>query len=89
MNGGSGIAFRKRRAVILMGKHKQPKVLYSIYRNSDDALLVFDKSAEYCCEFLGITQRSFYERLSRTGGDWEKFTIRKIAYEDAMRESEA
>ena len=71
-----------------MGKHKLPTVLYSIWRNSDDMLLIFDKSAEECCEFLGITQRSFYERLSRTGGDWEKYTIRKIRREDAERECE-
>ena len=72
-----------------MGKHKHPKVLYSIWRNLDDQLVILDGTAEECCALLGIPRKTFYEELSRTGGNGKKYTIKKILYEDAMRESEA
>lgn len=72
-----------------MGKHKHPKVLYSIWRNRDDKLLILDGSADECCALLGIPRKTFYEELSRSGGNGKKYTIKKILYEDAMRESEA
>ena len=74
-----------------MGKHRQkrkPTVLYSIWRNLDDRLIVLDATAEQCCEILGVTTRTFYEELSRNKGDGEKYTIRKIRREDAERECE-
>ena len=71
-----------------MGKSRKPTVLYSIWRNEDDRLIIFDASAEQCCEILGITRRTFVEELSRTKGNGEKYTIRKIRREDAERECE-
>ena len=72
-----------------MGKHRFPKYLYSIWRNEDDQLLILDGTSEQCCEILGIPKKTFYEELSRTGGKGKKYTIQKIRYKDAMRESEA
>ena len=72
-----------------MGKHQHPKILYSIWRNLDDQLIILDGTADECCALLGIPRKTFYEELSRTGGNGKKYTIKKILYEDAMRESEA
>jgi hypothetical protein len=74
-----------------MGKHRKkriPTVLYSIWRNEDDALLILDGTADECCELLGISHRTFLERLSRTKGNQEKYTIRKAKREDVERECE-
>ena len=72
-----------------MGKGRKPETLYSVWRNSDDTLLILDGTAEECSKVIGITMRTFVERLSRVGGDQEKYTIRKIRREDAKREEES
>ena len=64
-------------------------VLYSVWRNSDDRLLILDGTSDECARVLGITQRSFVERLSRTGGNSKEYTVRKIRVEDAEREEES
>lgn len=64
-------------------------VLYSIWRNSDDRLLILDGTVEECSKVLGITMRSFVERLSRVGGDQKMYTIRKIRREESEREEES
>ena len=70
-------------------KHRQPIFLYSIWRNGDDRLMILDGTADECCKVLGIPKKTFYEELSRTGGKGKKYTIKKIRYKDAMRESGA
>ena len=69
-------------------RKKKPTTLYSLWRNSDDRLLILDGTAEDVCAILGLKSKSFYEIMSRTGGDMEAYTIRKIRREDAEREEE-
>lgn len=75
-----------------MGKHekkRRPTILYSVWRNSDDMLIILDGSADECCEAMGIERTSFYEQLARNKGNGTKYTIRRISYVEAEREVES
>lgn len=91
--GGSISRSHGRKAVTLMGRPKGeaqgPIILYSIWRNSDDRLLVLDGTAKQCCHILGITMHTFYGLVSRNASGEGKYTVRKIKASDAKREEES
>lgn len=52
------------------------KTLYSVWRNSDDCLLILDGTAEQCAEAMDVSLKSFFKYVSWP--DYQaKFTIRK------------
>lgn len=59
-------------------------MLYSVWRDSDDRLLILDGTAAECGECLGIRRDSFYRLMKnpRSG-----YTIRKISSEQSKKES--
>ena len=52
--------------------------LYSVWRNSDDQLVVLDGTVDQCCEMMGISKQYFFhisnDRLKKTN----TFTIKRI-----------
>ena len=69
-------------------KAGQTSVLYSVWRNSDDKLLILDGTADECCARLGINRNSFYRLVcSVNKGYGNVYTIRKIRREEAEREA--
>ena len=66
-------------------------VLYSVWRNSDDQLLILDGTADECCKVLGITRQSFYRLVcaKKNAGYGYAYTIRKISREQSKREEES
>jgi hypothetical protein len=63
-------------------KGQAHNIRYSIWRNSDDALLIIDATTEQCCNIVGITPKTLWNLASAGGSD--KYTIQKtfISNED-------
>ena len=70
------------------GRPKGSKVLYSVWRNSDDRLLILDGTMEQCCAVLGLRRDNFY-RLVNSDKYGSRYTIRKISREESKREEES
>ena len=67
---------------------KPGSTLYSVWRNSDDKLLILDGTADECGAKLGINRNSFYRLVcSVNKGYGSMYTIRKIRREEAEREA--
>ena len=64
----------------------RPISLYSIWRNSDDQLLILDGTAEECCKFLGIQKNTFY-RYAAVSNEHTTYTIRRIKRTEAEKEA--
>ena len=58
-------------------KAGQTSVLYSVWRNSDDELLILDGSVEQCCEAMGIKKSSFYAIICRSNKPDSPYTVQK------------
>ena len=65
----------------------QPQTLYSIWRDSDDSLIILDGTADQCCELLGVRKETFYRYACRSE-EQKMYTIEKIIRVDAEREAE-
>ena len=66
-------------------------IVYSVWRNSDDLLLILDKSAKECAQILGIAEQSF-RRIAGSpdkNGYGNAYTIRKARIEQVKREEES
>lgn len=48
--------------------------LYSLYRNSDDKLMILDGRGSECARLMGVTYQWFY-KLMMKGGSNKKWTI--------------
>lgn len=59
--------------------------LYSIWKNSDDSLVILDGSAQQCADRLGVTLNSFY-RIVCGASCKGTYTIQKISSDKAKRE---
>jgi hypothetical protein len=47
------------------------RFLYSVWRNSDDKLMILDGTADECALAMGVKRQSFYVFCNRGGnGDW-------------------
>jgi hypothetical protein len=58
------------------GRRKgQTSVLYSVWRNSDDKLLILDGTTEQCCNIVGISPKTLWNIASAGGSD--KYTVQK------------
>ena len=96
MNGSCGSANREpsRKAVKMMPRGR-PKgnynIVYSVWRNNDDQLLILDKPAKECSKILGITEQSFRRIAgsSDKNGYGNAYTIRKARIEQVKREEES
>ena len=75
----------------MMGSKKSGRrsnVLYSVWRNSDDRLMILDGTAETCAEILGIHVNTFYWLVSATRNtEHGIYTIRKIDRRTAEEEA--
>lgn len=58
-------------------KKGQTSTLYSVWRNSDDKLMILDGTAEECCEILGINKKTFYPLVCKSAGQGAQYAIRK------------
>ena len=74
----------KTRRVMIMN-HK-PRYLYSVWRNSDDKLMILDGTAEECAEIMNMSRQSFYKMVCM-GGCNESWTILKSSREQIKAES--
>ena len=66
--------------------------LYSVWRNSDDKLLILDGTIEECCRRLGVapqTIRRLAVHTEKTRNDDGRYTIRKMKVSDVKREEES
>jgi len=57
------------------------RFLYSVWRNSDDKLMILDGNAEECAAAMGVTMATFRTFCNKGGnGDWTitKKSIREI-----------
>ena len=66
-----------------------PQTLYSVWRNSDDRLLILDGTAEECAALLGINLKSFYRLVctKKNAGYGFAYTINKIDRRQAELEA--
>ena len=71
-----------------MPRGRKPETLYSVWRNSDDRLLILDGTAEDCCSVMGITKHSFYRLMCASCKD-DRYTIRKITKKQSKREEDS
>lgn len=60
-----------------MGKKYNTRYLYTVWRNSDDMLMILDGTAEDCAEVMKITRAFFYKLMCVKNGVSEKWTIEK------------
>lgn len=60
--------------------------LYSVWRNSDDRLLILDGTAEQCAKVMGIKLDTFWRFTTNKHGT--AYTVQKIRRDDAKREEE-
>ena len=78
-----------------MAKGRKPgqvSTVYSVWRNSDDKLLILDGTVQECCELLGITPqavRRLAVRTNKTRNDGGKYTVMKAKMEQVKREEES
>lgn len=63
------------------------RVLYSVWRNSDDQLIILDGTTEECCKALGVKQETFY-RYACVSSDETPYSIRKVYKDELEREAE-
>ena len=63
------------------------RVLYSVWRNSDDQLIILDGTTEECCKALGVKPETFY-RYACVSCDDTPYSIRKIYQDELGREAE-
>lgn len=65
--------------------------LYSVWRNSDDRLMILDGTADECAKLLHINRNSFYRLVCSTQnkGYGCVYTIRKMKSADVKREEES
>ena len=71
-----------------MPRRRKPAMLYSVWRNSDDQLLILDGTAESCADILGIHVKYFYWLVSTTKNtEHGIYTIRKIDRRTAEKEA--
>ena len=72
----------------MMPRKRKPAMLYSVWRNSDDQLLILDGTAEACADILGIHVNTFYWLVSMTKNAGHGiYTIRKIDRRTAEKEA--
>ena len=70
-------------------RKKSPNILYSIWRNSDDRLIILDGTAEECSRLLNTTKKNFYILVCNSQkNENARYTIRKISRQQLMREGE-
>lgn len=65
--------------------HK-PRYLYSVWRNSDDRLMILDGTADECAKVMNISRQTFY-KLICWGGTNESWTVLKSSLEEVLAES--
>ena len=70
------------------GRKPGPQTLYTVWRNSDDRLMILDGTADQCAAVMGITKHSFY-RLVCTKAYGDRWTIMKISSEQSKREEDS
>lgn len=46
------------------------RFLYTVWRNSDDRLMILDGTADECAQAMNIQRGTFYIYLSRGCGEW-------------------
>ena len=63
------------------------RVLYSVWRNSDDQLIILDGTTEECCKVLGVEPKTFY-RYACVSSDETPYSIRKVYKDELEREAE-
>ena len=66
-------------------------IVYSVWRNKDDRLLILDKPAKECAQILGIAEQSFRRIAdsSDKNGYGNAYTITKARIEQVKREEES
>ena len=70
------MVYVKSIGVVSMKQH--PRKLYTIYRNKDDLLIVFEQPAGNCAEIMGISRTAFFSAISRNNHG--KYTVIKTEY---------
>jgi len=66
-------------------KPTEPTILYSIWNNQNDQLIILDGTADQCSKMLGITKDAFYHIVCRGS---PQYTIQKARKREIEREAE-
>lgn len=72
-----------------MGSGRVADTLYSVWRNSDDKLLILDGTMEQCCKKMGIKRNTFYRLVNNDNKYGSLYTIRKISRKKALSDSQS
>lgn len=62
----------------------KPRLLYTVYRNADDRLMILDGSIHDCMRVLGIRKNTFYAYKCRQ--DRSPYTIIKSTQKEVERD---
>lgn len=65
-----------------------PDTLYSVWRNSDDKLMILDGTVDEVCQLLGITKATLYTKASRSS-DTTKYTVIRSSRKEIEREADS
>ena len=63
---------------------KRQENLYSVWRNSDDALIILDGNARECSEALGLKSKEAFYHMLTTNNKRDRYTIVKITAQEAL-----
>ena len=61
--------------------------LYTVYRNSDDALLALDVTGQEASRIMGMQKASFYRFMAVSGGRNGAWTVIKTAIADIQADT--
>ena len=67
-------------------KPVEPMILYSVWNNRDDRLIILDGTADKCSEMLGITKDAFYHIVCRGSPNYTIIKARKREIEREVEE---
>ena len=71
----------------MKGISKGPRYLYSVWRNSDDRLMILDGTASQCAAALNIREDSFRRLVSgKIENVGAAYTITKVRARDVWKE---
>ena len=65
--------------------HK-PRYLYSVWRNSDDTLLILDGTADECAKVMEVSRTTFYKIITY-GGANKSWTVTKCSIAEILTQS--
>ena len=62
--------------------------LYSVWRNSDDRLMILDGTMRECLMVMGITRSFFYRFMCEYNGRNSKWTVTRSTTEEVQKDEQ-